>query len=706
MTLLNLMTEESIEKYFDSVFGLGSERVLADEFQQHFRSLELEECGTLNIWKTRSLATLYRHAGIILFEQENTVEAEAFLEKSVEYFKVVEKGFYRSGTFMYGQNEEAKIYLARCWVRNYRKFDEAFDDLHQFVSMKFGKNQLQTMVNCFNANATLVELILLYKTHLFPGIASLVTKMKSLSDLILTVPCGSRTRRRILTDLYVLEFEFSKYDRTLCESRFSCLSIWCEKDPEFRYLFCKAILRHGKTLVDVISSLVDVYNNVGQYGEAQWNICSFADAYYVIGEKYYEHSNEEAIPSFEKCFTLRREYLGCKHVLTNKALFQLGRSMVQLRPKSLPLHPEGLNLMKKALVNFSCSNSGKFEFNSFALEVLARFLAHSGSVKESAFYYRKCFESSNLSCYRQKIVTAFRKLELAIVFQQYQKWSEAVNVYSSFLAEIPKDNAYSAQIAHCQSLIGYCYFKLGKDSEAENQFRTSRMFYDHSSYDESSSDLQVMTLEMKLLEMEFVHSGMLQKWRADEIYSEVMPKLNFLSQDATDVVWSQLGWYYEEVKDCPSSALDCYRLVLQKRQSVFFHRHPQLCQVLLSLARITLKMGLLHECRSYAAQCIKQVCSLPADCEQCDFYLYSITSIVEIAISRQRNSKTTSFGLFVDKVDRLPTLSFSLSFSFVESFVSFFKKFCDYESATLEEKIPLKGYLLPRNSIIGDPVVV
>ena len=382
-------------------------------------------------------------------------------------FGTVEKHLKKDKTFR-GKIREAKIFLARCWVRNYQNIEEAYNFL-QRIMFKSKTSRIQDLLNGFNANLTLVELIMLHKTHLSATIPRILTKLRFLSNLIFTLRCSGEQSRQILLDLYVLELESKKYDRNFCDTRFSCLSIWCNNDPDFLHLFSKTVLRQGKVIADVMQGLVDVCNEVGRYGNVEWNVCSLANAYYVIGESYFLHSNEKAIAIFEKCFTLQQERLGSKHVLTAKAQFQLGRSLVQFRDKSLPSDPSGLNLMKKALANFSNINSGKFEFNSFGLEVLARFLALSGGFRKSVFYYSKSFGSANLLCYRQKIVTMFRKLELAKVFQQYNQWLDAIKYYKSFLDEIPNET-YPLQVAQCHSLIGYCYFKLNQDSEAEQNF--------------------------------------------------------------------------------------------------------------------------------------------------------------------------------------------------------------------------------------------
>ena len=232
------------------------------------------------------------------------------------------------------------------------------------------------------------------------------------------------------------------------------------------------------------------------------------------------------------------------------------------------------------------------------------------------------------------------------------------------------------------------------------------MFYNPLAYDNAETDLQVLVLEMKVLEMEFAYSGLLQKWQAEDIYNEVLPKYKML--DASDIIWNQLGWYYEEVKRCLSSAVDCYRLVLRKREKVCIHKHPQLCEVLLSLSRVTLQLNDLKNCQIYSAWCIKQICNLRTDYERSTFYLYSITIIVENVISRQRNVNK-SYSVFIHYAERFSNLSFLERIGWAVSFlVKFFKKhFCDYRrSVEFEEQIPLKGYLFPSNSFIRGEVVV
>ena len=83
MAVKNMINDDSVGKYFDSVFGFESKHATVDQFYQHILSVEQNDKNT-DPGKVGSLATLYRHAGMMILEHENSVKAQEILEKSVK----------------------------------------------------------------------------------------------------------------------------------------------------------------------------------------------------------------------------------------------------------------------------------------------------------------------------------------------------------------------------------------------------------------------------------------------------------------------------------------------------------------------------------------------------------------------------------------------------------------------------------------------
>ena len=691
--------EKDVERFLGKILGHESKFATADQCQRQLEILESRESTCTGV---ENVALLYRHVGNVLLAQENPARAEFFLAKSVQLFKKIECGFFSSGSGKTGKKKKStakrkesvsvevkrmlvEVLLARCWVRNCDNVETARKVLDEIISNFASCDVLPKAEVYINALITKVELLVNFSkgTNRYLEIAEICSEKVHAPFGILIKNNEHGMLHRFRVDLAVLYCNYVDFDPTECSSSIRLLT---NCDEETKYFTAKAILRQGPSMLDL--NIMDAERCVFGRRGFHWNDCALATAYYIEGDKILDKWPEKAVERFEKSFELRQTHLGSTHVETAKALFKLGCAKSTMADRTEDLDPKHLKIIKTALDSFELHNKGLHTFNNGALQFYSELLGRCGRLNEAIPFFEKSIENEVEGCDNCLIVPSVRRFDFGKLYEQFLRWSEAAELYEEAVGGLIGALQFQSKVADIYCHLGYCNCKLGKYEKAAEFFERAR---DFSQYCEMSEFKIVIKILLQQAENEFLRQEVAL---SRKIFMEgISLRLDFkndakmMSDETWCAIHLQMAFYYEYVDISLDLAKEYYENVLKYLEQIVHHRHPSICQILLSLSRVALKQENLVLSEGYAFRCLKVCESL---LEPNDAFLEPIVSIFDQFLHQRKNVKKAK-AVFLNYLDRFAKMQILENSIFIASFsFNFAKRLYNEEYTSSEEKNSLE----------------
>ena len=663
VSIESVFFHEETRNYFRKKFG-SWRKASATKVRRHFEALVSSDL--------LSIARLNHYAGIVFLEQENPVEAESFVQKSVDQYQKCSKEFPKCWSVEKQKDFiQAKIFLAQSWVRNYSHLEQAEKVLRDVLETR-KDDHVREHVNYSLAGYSLLEALMLVETSrlmaAFEGIidsSQVITRsLQSRQPEIFKALCIEET---------VLFFEYGfrfRYFDLVDEMGVSIRSR-LTAEPNTRFAIIKASARRSS--LDVFSNLCgmsrkavdDLMHEEENESGPLFASLLFSSALLLFTGKHFDCAGK----SFNYCCEIRTQFLGAKHLETIRAQFMQGYLMA-LSCSGAPFHQEShVNLMTDALDVIEKKAEQTFWFYPEMFQYYAKCRTEEGKFWIAEKYFKKAVDAEEKLKNGDKSNTtiALRQIEFAKLHMNFQKWQSVLDLNLPAVSNAEFETYEGIVVADAYGAIAYCYFKLEKHELAEKNFAKAITAMDVF---EDKSDREWAIMKVKILgykiefeitamkrlevaEMDFKMASKLMKVAKKSKTSCFEPKASF-----------QLGFYYEFVKQSYSEAIDCYLLSSKATGLRYFKAHPYYCDCSLALARIYFKQFRMDEGHEMLKSAFKQACSL---FDTSDPYFEPFFDLFQENVSQQKRMKQ-AYNVFSTTVKMLSEQKFPASSYLVATF--------------------------------------
>ena len=591
----NILHLKEAEQYFSSI--LGDVKLVPPE--------KVEEC-LVDIEKTElsdeekiSLAALNKYVGVAHLDEDNSVKALQFLERSIQCYGSFLCDLAPEETYD-DLKEEAFIYLSLGHLRN-------FEQAHQVTQFILGlTHKKQTPSNAALRYLAHDELKSLVTEDLEKDVDQNTESFEETVLYRLVAACKSLLQHHILVIEELFDIECQRHG--------------LGKDEHL--MLAKMLIRRNVYEPEILFKCSDIIRKNCKIRGTN-NSCSLANVHFANGTYYFKSeltdSTRKAVECFKTCFEIRRAKLGENHIKTIFAKFELGR--VSFMQRSVRFDrlatPEDYRIIEEAFFSLKeyTERTGaevRGIFIEYA-EDLAGLLQASGVNERSVDVLRDAAEligraatsvcDLSSRCHRMwmrigEIYVDFKKYELALHW--FLKVPENIEGFGNHTW-----NDYF----WIRSAFGsaYCYFKLGDFISARNFFGSCRAIL-------YSAGALWDSLNCSLSQCEFLSfdepNQVVAVFQAVKPNEVILEKLRPASWHFFDLIsylraHFRIGFIYETVEKSLDKAKRYYLEVLKICSEDSTHQHPVFCDTHLGLARLYLKQKQIPECEKHAQKCLE-----------------------------------------------------------------------------------------------------
>ena len=610
------------------------------------------------------LAAVYKLAGSYQLSRDNPVIGEKFLTKSLAYYSEIEPKSLNSRNTMNELISEAKVYYARCLVRNYENLQEGELILKQQMDYNIKGDTLQKRINFVNACLGVDEMKCWQISAYWEEIGLTPLHNDVFSSWVIEIS-KVKTCSTILAEYKAIAIAVNDYARKFPWKRYKSnfVQLPCKL---FDKGFVRACFRHEYLSTETVDMFFNWTLPKDYLGMAYW-------CYWFVTNKV--NSSKERLELSFDCYDFRREnvfnYLGEEHIETIKALFLKGEMILDNRKTSEPLKEEGLEFISTALHKMKKHNLGKYDSYCTSLTKAAQLYVRAGCFEKAADFYklaiatRKSYSGTKIN---YEVVKEIKCLgHLYMTFKEYNLAIECFNEAVTCM-ESETGGRWHHNIARCYNWLGICHMeqrnfdiaKISFDKKDRNLSRSVNKIQETELFWNSLVATKFTFLTQKSTEEA---KGMFKK--AEKLYITLGGEKQQFSMELPIM----FGELYEFLENNLKKARKFYRLVLDAND-VYFEKHPFLCECLLGLARVSFKKKKIEECEAYAFRASQMATQL---FNHNNVVMDSLITLFGDLLKR-RKTLSKAHSVFIDYCKRFPKQGVSEKSPFVATLALNFGK--------------------------------